>query len=132
MWHIQNVIIGSMRNWSKTALEWNLANDPTFGPHTPGGCTQCKGALTINGSTVTRNVSYYIIGQVSKFVPSGSKVIKSISPGNVPQVAFITPEGKKVLVIANEGNGTFNFSIKWKNTFASGQLPGGTVATYVW
>jgi glucosylceramidase len=77
-------------------------------------------------------VSYYIIGQVSKFVPSGSKVIKSISPGNVPQVAFITPEGKKVLVIANEGNGTFNFSIKWKNTFASGQLPGGTVATYVW
>lgn len=132
MWHIQNVIIGSMRNWSKTALEWNLANDPTFGPHTPGGCTQCKGALTINGSTVTRNVSYYIIGQVSKFVPPGSKVIKSISPGNVPQVAFITPEGKKVLVIANEGNGTLNFSIKWKNTFASGQLPGATVATYVW
>ncbi len=132
MWHMKNVIIGSMRNWSKTALEWNLANDMFFGPHTPGGCTQCKGALTINGSTVTRNVSYYIVGQVSKFVPPGSKVIKSLSPGNVPQVAFITPDGKKVLVVANEGNGTLNFSIKWNNTFASGQLPGGTVATYVW
>jgi len=132
MWHMNNVIIGSMRNWSKTALEWNLANDMFFGPHTPGGCTQCKGALTINGSTVTRNVSYYIIGQVSKFVPTGSKVIKSLSPGNVPQVAFVTPDGKKVLVVANEGNGTLNFSIKWNNTFASGQLPGGTVATYVW
>ncbi len=49
-WHIKNVIIGSMRNWSKNALEWNLANDPSYGPHTLGGCTECKGALTISGS----------------------------------------------------------------------------------
>src|SRR5690606_6131901 len=42
-WHLKNVIIGSMRNWSKVALEWNLANDPAFGPHTPGGCTECLG-----------------------------------------------------------------------------------------
>ena len=52
-WHLKNVIIGSMRNWSRNALEWNLANDPGFGPHTPGGCTECKGALTIGG-TVTK------------------------------------------------------------------------------
>ncbi len=37
-WHVKNVIIGSMRNWSRVALEWNLANDQTFNPHTPGGC----------------------------------------------------------------------------------------------
>jgi glucosylceramidase len=24
MWHTKNVVIGSMRNWSKIALEWNL------------------------------------------------------------------------------------------------------------
>ena len=132
MWHIQNVIIGSMRNYSKTALEWNLANDDFFGPHTPGGCTQCKGALTINGNTVARNVSYYIIGQASKFVPPGSKVIHSASPGNLPQVAFITPEGKRVLLVANEGNTNIQFSIKWNNSFAQAKLPGGTVATYVW
>ena len=29
-WHLKNVIIGSMRNWSRTALEWNLANDPNL------------------------------------------------------------------------------------------------------
>ncbi|WP_435525100.1 glycoside hydrolase family 30 protein [Chryseobacterium indoltheticum] len=37
--YLKNVIIGSMRNWSKIALEWNLANDPEYKPHTPGGCT---------------------------------------------------------------------------------------------
>ena len=44
-WHLKNVIIGSMRNWSKTALEWNLANNAQFGPHTPGGCTPAKAPL---------------------------------------------------------------------------------------
>ena len=36
IWHTKNVIIGSMLNWSKTALEWNVANDSNFEPHTPG------------------------------------------------------------------------------------------------
>ncbi len=40
-WHLRNVIIGSMRNWSKVALEWNLASDGSYNPHTPGGCTEC-------------------------------------------------------------------------------------------
>ncbi|NJW55013.1 glucosylceramidase, partial [Salinimicrobium sp. CDJ15-91] len=49
-WHLKNVIIGSMRNWSKTALEWNLANNSNVGPHTSGGCTTCKGAVTMTSS----------------------------------------------------------------------------------
>jgi glucosylceramidase len=113
-------------------LEWNLANDAFFGPHTPGGCTQCKGALTIQGSAYTRNVSYYIIGQMSKFVPTASRVIKSTSPGNINQVAFKTPDVKRVLVVMNEGNLALKYSIKWNNTYATAELPGGTVATYVW
>ena len=52
IWHLKNVVIGSMRNWSKSALEWNLASDPTYNPHTPGGCTECKGALTISSGSL--------------------------------------------------------------------------------
>ncbi|HEV7781026.1 MAG TPA: glucosylceramidase, partial [Chitinophagaceae bacterium] len=52
-WHIRNVIIGSMRNYSRVALEWNLATDPSYGPHTTGGCDICLGALTIGSGTVT-------------------------------------------------------------------------------
>ncbi|MEO6550868.1 MAG: glycoside hydrolase family 30 beta sandwich domain-containing protein, partial [Ferruginibacter sp.] len=97
-WHLKNVLIGSMRNHSKVALEWNLANDPSFSPHTAGGCTTCKGALNIGGS-VTRNVAYYIIAHASKFVPAGSVRISSNITGNLQNVAFLTPSGKKVLVV---------------------------------
>jgi glucosylceramidase len=103
-WHIKNVVIGTMRNWSKVVLEWNLANDPFFGPHTPGGCDKCKGAVTINGSSITRNVAYYIVAHVSKFVPAGSRRIESNILNSLQNVAFLRPDGKRVLIIYNEGD----------------------------
>ena len=131
-WHINNVVIGSVRNWSKVALEWNLANDPSFNPHTPGGCTQCKGALTIDQSIVNRNVGYYIIAHASKFVPAGSIRIHSSLPSNLPNAAFLTPSGKKVLIVLNESNGTELFNIHYKDKKALTHLPAGTVGTFVW
>lgn len=46
-WHVKNLIIGAPRNWSKNVIEWNLASDPNYYPHTDGGCGTCLGALTI-------------------------------------------------------------------------------------
>jgi glucosylceramidase len=131
-WHLKNVIIGSMRNWSRNALEWNLANDPGFGPHTDGGCTQCKGALTISGNTFTKNVSYYIIAHASKFVPAGSVRISSNNSGSLNSVAFETPEKKKVLIVLNDGATTSNFNIKFKDKWTTVALEAGSVATFVW
>lgn len=131
-WHLKNVIIGTLRNWSKNALEWNLANDTNFGPHTFGGCTECKGALTINGNAVSRNVSYYIIGQASKYVPAGSKRIMSNLQAGLPSVAFIRPDGKKVLIVLNELNGVATFNIGFSNKQALVSLPIGGAGTFVW
>lgn len=132
MWHMKNVIIGTTRNWSRVALEWNLASDPHYDPHTPGGCTQCKGALTIDGSTVTRNVSYYIIAHASRFVPPGSVRIASSVPGTLDNVAFETPDGKTVLIVMNETNGPQSFNIRQGDTWIATSLHAGTVGTYVW
>ena len=130
-WHVKNVIIGSMRNWSRIALEWNLANDPNYSPHTPGGCTQCKGALTIS-SSVSRNVSYYIIAHASKFVPAGSVRVASNNYGSLYSAAFETPEKKKVLIVLNDGSAAATFNIKFKGKWTSPVLPANSVGTFVW
>ena len=130
-WHLKNVIIGSMRNWSRIALEWNLANDPTFNPHTPGGCDQCKGAVTLSG-TVTRNVGYYIVAHASKFVPAGSVRIGSNITGGLQNVAFKTPSDSKVLVVENDGTSATTFNIRFKNKWTATTLPAGAVGTYIW
>ncbi len=131
-WHLQNVIIGTMRNWSRTAFEWNLANDASFGPHTEGGCTTCKGGLTIGNQTITRNVAYYIIAHASKFVPPNSVRIGSNISGKLQNVAFKTPSGKTVLIVENGSNTEGVFNIRFNGKWATTSLPVGAVATYMW
>lgn len=131
-WHTKNVIIGSVRNWSKVALEWNLASDPSYNPHTPGGCTSCQGAITIDNSVITRNVSYYIIAHASKFVPVGSIRIGSNNVGNLYNVAFKTPAGKIVMIVINDGNTAESYNIKYNGKWATTNLEPGSVATYIW
>jgi glucosylceramidase len=130
-WHMKNVVIGSMKNWSKVALEWNLASDGGYNPHTPGGCTECKGAITLDGA-INRNVGYYIIAHASKFVPQGSVRIESVNVGNIYNVAFKIPDGRKVLIAVNDGNSAASFNIKFKGKWATTSLPAGAVGTYIW
>ena len=132
-WHSKNVVIGSMRNWSRIALEWNLANDASFGPHTPGGCTQCKGAITVNDrNSYIKNVSYYIIAHASKFVPAGSVRIGTDIVGNLSNVAFKTPAGKTVLIVVNDGSNAELFNIKHNGKWATTSLDAGAVGTFIW
>jgi len=132
VWHVKNVLVGATRNRARVILEWNLANDPAYGPHTPGGCTECKGAVTISGSNYSRNVSYYIIAHATKFVPAGSVRIQSDVAANLPNVAFLTPAGKKVLIVVNESASSQGFNIRFKGKWVFSSLVPGAVATYIW
>lgn len=131
-WHFRELMIGAPRNWSKTVLEWNLASDPNQNPHTPGGCTECLGAITINGSTVTRNPGYYIVAHASKFVKQGSLRIESNTSVELPNVAYKTPEGKIVVIVLNKTGTQKSFNINAGGEPISTVLAAGAVGTYVW
>ena len=131
-WHANNLLIAAPRNWSRNVLEWNLANDAAFGPHTTGGCTQCLGALTISANTVTRNPAYYSVAHASKFVRPGSVRVATNVPTNLPNVAYKTPNGKRVLMVVNTSSTLQKFNIQFKGKEVSTSLYGGAVATYVW
>jgi len=130
-WHTENLIIGATRNWSRNVLEWNLAADPNYQPHTPGGCTTCLGALTI-GTTVTRNVSYYIIAHASKFVRPGSRREASTQTNALRSVAFKNPSGQHVLIVLNTTAFVENMTIRFHGKMSNVSLPAGAVGTFVW
>ncbi|WP_026899286.1 glycoside hydrolase family 30 protein [Daejeonella oryzae] len=131
-WHISNLIIGATRNWSRNVLEWNLAADANYRPHTNGGCTNCLGAISIDNNSITRNVAYYIIAHASKFARPGSVRIESNNIASLQNVAFRNPEGKKVLIVLNSGNSSQTFNIKSGGKMVSTTLLSGAVGTYVW
>lgn len=130
-WHVSTLIVGATRNWSRNVLEWNLAADPNYGPHTEGGCVSCLGAITVSPA-ITRNVAYYIIGHASKFVRPGSVRIASDIVSKLDNVAFETPDGKKVLIVVNGNTSAQQFNIKSNGKTVATSLPAGAVATYVW
>ena len=131
-WHTRNLIIGATRNWARTVLEWNLAADPQQNPHTPGGCTECLGAVTLAGNAVTRNPAYYIIAHASKFVRPGSVRIASTAPAGLPNVAFRTPGGRPVVIVQNDGQTAQAFHIRYRGKLLKSSLPASAVGTYVW
>jgi glucosylceramidase len=130
-WHVSALIIGASRNWSRNVLEWNLAADPAYGPHTVGGCVSCLGALTIT-QNIKRNVAYYVIGHASKFVRPGAVRIGSNIPSGLDNVAFKTTDGKKVLIVTNNNSQPQSFNIKDGKRTVHANLPSGAVATFVW
>ena len=130
---VRGILIGATRNWSRNVLLWNLAADPKFGPHTAnGGCTMCQGAITLDGNTATRNVAYYAVAHLSKFVPPGSIRVGSNAIEQLSNVAFLTPDGKIVLVVSNTANFPTTFGVRYHGRSFTTGLPAESVGTYVW
>lgn len=130
--HTRELIIGAMRNWSRNVLEWNLASDANWEPHTDGGCTECLGGLTISGDNVERNPAYYVVAQVSQFVPAGSVRIDSNTSNELPNVAFKTPDNQIVVVVLNNTDVGQSFNISVGETPVSTVLPANSAGTFVW
>jgi glucosylceramidase len=130
--HIRNLIIGASRNWSKTVVEWNLASDSHYQPHTDrGGCDRCLGALTIEGDSVKRNPAYYIIAHAAKFVLPGSARLASNSDDSLPNVAFRTPFGKAVLIVLNNTSVAQTFTAELQGKRIHPTLEAGAIGTFV-
>ena len=132
-WHMNNLIIGAPRNWSRVVLEWNLASDPNYNPHTSGGCSNCQGAVTISGNSYTRNTAYYTVAHASEFVQAGAVRISSNTfSSSIQNVAFKNPDGTKVVVALNTASSSQTFKIKWGTESFTYTLPAGAVATFKW
>lgn len=131
VWNAQNLLIGGTRNWTKTVILFNFVLDRRHGPKLPGGCANCRGILTVIGNTglFKKNVEYYALGQMSRFIPRGSVRIAS---GGKNTVAFKTPAGAIVLVVVNPNNNPEHAQVKYLGHALGCQLPAKSLNTLVW
>ena len=128
-WHMQNVMLGSMLNMSRCAIEWNLASDAQLGPHTDGGCTTCKGAVTIGTKVTSKNASYYIVAAMAKVCRTGAKRIAVSGASDFMATAWHNPDGSIGVVAYNKAGSGRQFSVKLGNEHVTYTVPaGGTVS----
>jgi glucosylceramidase len=133
-WHTRYLTVGAIRNWAKTVITWNLALDPSGGPHN-GGCDTCTGVVTIDPATghATPEADYYVLGHVTRFIRPGAVRVDSTVAGNAWSVAFRNRDGSLVVVVVNDDWGTTpqRFNVSAPGTSFSYELPAGAVATFV-
>jgi glucosylceramidase len=137
-WHARNVVMGTTRNWARSAVNWNIALDSTGGPHL-GGCGTCTGLVTaLPDGSVRTDAEYYTIGHLSKFVRPGARRIASTSfgttgwNGQIMDVAFRNPDGSTALVVHNENDDPRSFAVNVGDRTFEYTLPGGALATFTW
>lgn len=137
-WHARNLVLGVTRNWGKTVVNWNLALDPSGGPHN-GGCGTCTGVITVGpDQQVSRNAEYYTLGHLARFVRPGAVRIASTSfgttgwNGQIMDIAFRNPDGSTALVVHNENDAPRTFAVAQGDHSFDYTLPGGALATFTW
>ncbi len=143
-------LISSLRNWASVAALWNLALDPAGGPvQRPNvGCPGCTGVVTISEQThtVSYGLTYYQLGQISKFVVPGAVRIASnalvsdfrtpkgaygVTPG-LDDVAFRNPDGTIVLVTYNNSGSWIRFAVTASGRWFQTAIPPGAMTTFEW
>ncbi|SFB82681.1 glucosylceramidase [Flexibacter flexilis DSM 6793] len=136
MWHMEKVLLGTMKNWSKSVIYWNLALDENHGPKNKG-CGDCRGVITIPSSgngKIIRNVEYYLLGHTAKFIRPGAYRVSSegLTDSNIKYLAFVNPDGSKVVVALNKGNADKAVNFKSGARTFRYVLPANGVTTLTW
>jgi hypothetical protein len=134
VWNFQNILNGSVRNWAKTAIFWNIALDQNDGPHL-NGCGNCRGIVTINSATsaVSFSEEFYALGQVTKAVQSNAVRIASTTyPGGVDTVAYLNPDGSQALVALNPNSSATTVRVVHNGQHFNYPIPAKSVATFLW
>lgn len=134
-WDISKLMINSVRYRAKTVAKWNLALDPERGPKIPGGCSNCRGVITIDpNGVVTREEEYYALGHASKFVRRGARQIAStLDPGNsIENVAFLNPDGSRIILVLNPNAFRQYLQIESNGRAFFYPLLGQSITTFHW
>jgi O-glycosyl hydrolase len=147
---VPEIAIGAIRNWATAVTLWNIALDPNGQPVQPPntGCGGCRGLVSIdqNKHTVTYNLSYFQLGQISAFIQPNAWRIASNSfvnyydKGNkvygvtsgLDDVAVLNPDGSHAVIAYNTSSRTIQFSVAWQGRSFSYALAPKTTVSFRW
>lgn len=134
---MREVALGTVNNWCKGVIVWNLMLDSERGPNRDGGCQTCYGAVDIykgDYKTITRNSHYYIISHMSAVVKPGATRIgtKGYTENGIMYAAFENTDGTYAFVLLNETTENKMITLSDANHHFSYDVPAKSVVSYIW
>ncbi len=134
---MEEVALGTVNNWCKAVIVWNLMLDTDRGPNREHGCRTCYGAVDIDSKdykTIVRNSHYYIIGHLSAVVKPGAVRIKAT--GNHAEEmnysAFENEDGSYAFVLQNDAAEDKTVAVNVGGSGFEYLVPAKSVVSFRW
>ncbi|GHV38935.1 glucosylceramidase [Bacteroidia bacterium] len=134
---MEEIALGTVNNWCKGVIVWNLMLDSERGPFRPGGCDVCYGAVDINKSdykSITRNSHYFIVGHLSSVVKYGAVRIgtSGYTDSELIYSAFKNPDDSYAFIILNKSATSKRINLYDGVRSFVHEVPAKAVVSYRW
>lgn len=137
MWNMREVGIGTINNFCKAVMVWNLMLDENHAPYRPHGCNMCLGAIDISSKdykTMVKNSHYYAMGHLSKVIKPGAFRIetKGMQQDGVYYTAVLNPDGTYGLVLQNDTDAEVDIRVSADEQTFNCKVPSRSVSSFIW
>lgn len=96
-------ILGNLNAGIHASLDWNLILDEKGGPNHVGNFCAAPIMYDTMGDTYEKRLTYYYIGQFSRYIRAGAKRIGTTRyTDKIEVTGFLNPDGERVIVILNK------------------------------
>ena len=137
-------IVGSLDDGASAVQFYNLALNPSDGPH-DGGCSDCRGVITIDPATgaITDNVEYWLLLETALAFSPGSTVTSTNDSNGKPLTrcesssalcvaAATNTDGTVGLYVGNPTSKQKSFSVDDNGYGFSSSVPANSVISFRW
>jgi glucosylceramidase len=138
-WNVTNVFLGTLSCRSGNVLMWNLVLTDSWGPYLQGGCSNCRGVITLNADGSTkRDNEYYAIAHFSKYIRPDAYIVGTTVTGSSPdasQFKYIAAQNKdnsKVLVAMNLSASPAKMAVRCGTKKFIYTIQGESLVTFYW
>src|SRR5690625_3928710 len=133
---MEEIGLGTLNNWSKGVIVWNLMLDENRGPNREKGCKTCYGAVDIGNDykTLQKNSHYFVTGHLSSVIQPDAVRIGATGFTNpdIIYTAFKNPDDSYSIVLLNKGGETHRINVSNKEKYFAYDLPSKSVASFKW
>ena len=113
-------IIGDVNNGCNAYIDWNILLNYKGGPNHTGNYCYSPVMLTKNNKSYKKNLAYYYIGHISKYINNATVIEHSKYTSDLSVLSFINKDKTITTIILNESKKTLPYNIVINNKCVSG------------
>ncbi|MGN0142091.1 MAG: glycoside hydrolase family 30 beta sandwich domain-containing protein [Roseburia sp.] len=123
-------ILGNLNAGIHASLDWNLLLDKEGGPNHVGNFCAAPIMCDPAENKVEKRLSYYYIGQFSRYIRKGAVHIGTTKYTDRMEVTgFLNPDGERVVVILNKSEEKLEYTLREAGEGICGQIAPHSIQT---